>query len=170
MFLNCHLRRAPRFLLLLLGFFFLLLCLTTRASAAPCGDTNDSGQIDIADAVYLINYIFAGGAVPVDDAQGDFNCSGQTDIVDAVFMINYIFASGPAPCSAPGCAVGVLLTGDPASPAVAATIDYGPFAADSAEIDSTGFLKTRLSALINPDATAGEVNAALNLINGKLTG
>ena len=80
----------------------------SRSDAASCGDTNASGQIDITDAVYLINYIFAGGPAPQDDGAGDFNCSSQTDIVDAVFMINYIFASGPAPCSGIDCGPNVI--------------------------------------------------------------
>ncbi len=74
---------------------------TTAASATPCGDVDASGQIDITDAVYLINYIFASGQPPQDSAAGDIDCNGQTDITDAVFMINYIFASGAVPCA--GC-------------------------------------------------------------------
>ncbi len=72
---------------------------TADVSSTPCGDANASGQIDIADAVYMINYIFASGPAPVDFSAGDFNCSGSTDIVDAVYLISYIFASGPAPCA-----------------------------------------------------------------------
>jgi hypothetical protein len=66
----------------------------------PCGDADGSGQIDVTDAVYLINYIFGGGAAPMDVAGGDFDCSGQTDITDAVYMITYIFGGGPPPCAA----------------------------------------------------------------------
>lgn len=68
--------------------------------AVPCGDLDASGQIDVTDAVYLINYIFAGGQAPQDSKGGDVNCSNQTDVTDAVYMINYIFASGAVPCAA----------------------------------------------------------------------
>ncbi len=67
---------------------------------SECGDLNGSGQIDISDALRVINYIFAAGSQAVDRYQGDVNCSGTVEISDAVFMVAYIFASGPAPCEA----------------------------------------------------------------------
>ena len=114
------------------------------SDAAPCGDTNASGRIDITDAVYLINYIFAGGPAPQDDAAGDFNCSGRTDITDAVFMINYIFASGPAPCSGIDCGPNVIT-------------DQERFDALNA-IDSVGSLLGGVS----PDSLATALVAFLN--------
>lgn len=63
-----------------------------------CGDVNGSGNIDIADAVFLINYIFASGPAPVPGTS-DFSCDGSTDIADVVWLVNYIFAGGPAPCA-----------------------------------------------------------------------
>ncbi len=148
---------------------FAIVSPANHTAAATCGDANGSNQVDIADAVYLINYIFAGGPAPTDDADGDFNCNSQTDIVDAVFMVNYIFASGPTPCSGPDCTIGTLLTGDPDSLAVSATYKYGPFAARSSEIDSTGLFTTRLDGVLNPTATIGDVNAVLNSIDGRVS-
>ncbi len=66
----------------------------------PCGDVNGSGQIDIADVVYFVNYIFAAGPPLLDEVAGDFNCSGSVDIADVVYMVNFIFAGGPDPCAA----------------------------------------------------------------------
>ncbi len=60
------------------------------------GDANGDGYIDISDAVYLIQYIFAGGATPMPGA-GDADCSRSVDISDPVFIINYAFAGGPEP-------------------------------------------------------------------------
>jgi hypothetical protein len=65
-----------------------------------CGDVDVSGDINIGDAVYLVNYIFAGGPTPKDACQGDANCDGRTNIADVVFLISYIFCGGPAPCVA----------------------------------------------------------------------
>ncbi len=116
----------------------LLICLSlwcaacSPAHAAVCGDVDASSQVNIADVVYLVNYIFAGGPPPADDAAGDFNCSNQTDIADAVFFVNFIFASGAAPCSGSNCVSGVLLLGSPDSSAVSAICKYGPIGADSA--------------------------------------
>ncbi len=69
------------------------------AVAYLCGDADGSGTITISDAVYLINYIFAGGPAPNPLLSGDADCSGSITISDAVYMINYIFGGGPAPCS-----------------------------------------------------------------------
>ncbi len=65
-----------------------------------CGDADGSTQISISDAVWLINYIFGGGAPPSPLLAGDADCSGSVTISDAVSLINYIFAGGQPPCSA----------------------------------------------------------------------
>ncbi len=62
------------------------------------GDCNGSGAITISDAVFLINYIFAGGAAPNPLYVGDLNCSSAISISDVVYLINYIFSGGPPPC------------------------------------------------------------------------
>ncbi len=66
-----------------------------------CGDADNSGAVTISDAVYLINYIFAGGPAPNPLGTGDADCSGSISISDAVYLIAHIFAGGPAPCA--GC-------------------------------------------------------------------
>ncbi len=63
-----------------------------------CGEANGDGSIDIADAVYLINYIFKSGPAPNPLDAGDANCDASIDVGDAVHLINYIFKSGPEPC------------------------------------------------------------------------
>ncbi|MGB5105771.1 MAG: dockerin type I domain-containing protein [Candidatus Zixiibacteriota bacterium] len=55
------------------------------------GDADGNRLITISDAVYLINYIFAGSNAPVLHATGDFNGDAQTNISDVVSIINYIF-------------------------------------------------------------------------------
>lgn len=73
--------------------------LTVGPPATVCGDADNSGVVSISDAVYLINYIFAGGPAPNTTA-ADADCSSSVSISDAVYLINYIFAGGPAPCAA----------------------------------------------------------------------
>jgi hypothetical protein len=72
-----------------------------KAPCTSCGDANNDGGVDISDAVYLIQYIFAGGPAPADcnyaNGMGDANGDGGVDISDAVYLIQYIFAGGPAP-------------------------------------------------------------------------
>ncbi len=65
-----------------------------------CGDADKNGLVNISDVVFLINYIFSGGAAPNPIAAGDANCSGIINISDAVYLINYVFGGGPAPCAA----------------------------------------------------------------------
>jgi len=69
--------------------------------AIKCGDFNGSGGINIADAVYVINYIFSEGLPPFDDHGGDVNCDNACDVSDVVYLLQYLFAGGAAPCD--GC-------------------------------------------------------------------
>ena len=62
------------------------------------GDANADGDIDIADVVYLVNYLFIDGPAPEPLAAGDANCDGKVDIADVVYLINYLFIGGPPPC------------------------------------------------------------------------
>jgi hypothetical protein len=62
------------------------------------GDANGDGTIDISDVVYLISYIFSGGAAPDPEAAGDANCDSSLDISDVVYLIAYIFSGGSEPC------------------------------------------------------------------------
>lgn len=62
------------------------------------GDADNSGEINIIDAVYLVNYLFRNGPEPQPIvASGDANCDGDVNIADVVYIINYIFNDGPAP-------------------------------------------------------------------------
>ena len=70
------------------------------APVGVCGDADNSGEISIGDAVFLINYIFAGGPPPVNFTLADADCSQDVSIGDAVYTINFIFAGGPPPCAA----------------------------------------------------------------------
>jgi hypothetical protein len=63
-----------------------------------CGDADGSGQIDIADVVYLVSYIFASGAPPNPIAIGDTDCDGTVDIADVVRLVAHIFGGAPSPC------------------------------------------------------------------------
>lgn len=63
------------------------------------GDANGDGAVNVADAVYLIGYIFKSGPAPSPLEAGDTNCDGAVNIADAVYLITYIFKSGPPPCS-----------------------------------------------------------------------
>jgi hypothetical protein len=67
-----------------------------------CGDVNDDMQINVSDAVYIINYVFIGGEPPVIQDSGDTNCDQNTNVSDAVWIINHIFIGGNPPCDIDG--------------------------------------------------------------------
>jgi hypothetical protein len=66
------------------------------------GDANGDGNINLGDAVFLINHIFHNGPAPVPAEAGDANCDGGVNVGDAVYLVNYVFRDGPAP----GCYYG----------------------------------------------------------------
>jgi hypothetical protein len=61
------------------------------------GDCNADGIVDIGDVVYLIGYLYRGGAPPPATAVGDANCDGIVDIGDVVRLIGYLFKGEPPP-------------------------------------------------------------------------
>ena len=63
------------------------------------GDGNRDNTLNVGDAVFVVNYIFKGGAAPDPYLAADANCDRTVNIGDAVYVINYIFMGGPAPCA-----------------------------------------------------------------------
>jgi hypothetical protein len=64
-----------------------------------CGDANKDGAVDISDAIYLLQCVFAECDWSVTQRHLDANCDGAVDISDIVYLILYIFSGGPAPCA-----------------------------------------------------------------------
>ena len=62
-----------------------------------CGDANGDASANVGDAVFLISYIFKGGAAPNPLCVGDANGDGATNVGDAVYLISYIFKGGAPP-------------------------------------------------------------------------
>ena len=61
------------------------------------GDANGDGLINIADVVFLVNYLFGGGMPPCPEGAGDANSDGAVNIADVVYLVNYLFGGGPPP-------------------------------------------------------------------------
>lgn len=77
----------------------LLGALGAGCDAFMTGDANGDKGLTIADVVYLVNYLFKSGPVPVPVVQaGDANCNGKVTVSDAIYLINYLFKDGPPPC------------------------------------------------------------------------
>lgn len=72
-----------------------------RVAVPGCGDANGDFLINVADPVYVINFIFKSGAPPDPLCIGDANGDGLTNIGDAVYVVNFVFKNGSPPVS--GC-------------------------------------------------------------------
>ncbi len=66
-----------------------------------CNGPDGTGSFNVADVIFLINYIFAGGNTPSPLDVGDVNCDGNVNLGDAVVLVDFIFRGGSAPCG--GC-------------------------------------------------------------------
>jgi aminopeptidase N len=73
----------------------------TTGGPEMAGDCNNDGDINVSDAVYIINYVFVGGPPPNPMAAGDVNCDTDVNVSDAVYIINYVFTGGDEPCMMP---------------------------------------------------------------------
>jgi len=62
-----------------------------------CGDANRDGSANVGDAVFLISYVFRGGASPNPVCAGDANGDGNTNVGDVVYLIAYVFKGGAPP-------------------------------------------------------------------------
>lgn len=61
-----------------------------------CGDVNGSIDFpDIADLVYLVDFMFNDGNPPPMPESADVDGSGLIDIADLVYMVDYMFNGGP---------------------------------------------------------------------------
>ena len=70
-------------------------------------DADLEDRLDISDLVYLVDYMFSGGAEPTcwkeANVNGDFmgDVLKQVDIDDLVYIVDYMFTNGPEPPACP---------------------------------------------------------------------
>jgi hypothetical protein len=67
------------------------------------GDVNLTGTITSSDIIYLVNFVFKGGAAPKPCvAAGDVNCSGAVTSADIISLVKWVFhgGGGRPPCDA----------------------------------------------------------------------
>jgi hypothetical protein len=77
------------------------------------GDSNDSGRVDIFDAVFTLQWLFGGGRAPagVCPDAADVNDDGSVDVSDAVVTLQNLFL-GPSAVATPGFECGDDPTSD----------------------------------------------------------
>ena len=68
------------------------------------GDANDDGNRNIADAIFILGYLFGGDAAPACQDAADTNDDGQLNIADAIAVLGHLFGgTGDLPAPFPGC-------------------------------------------------------------------
>lgn len=71
------------------------------------GDVDGDASINVADVVWLVDYVFFGGAPPVceDDPgvfpEADADGDGSVTVGDVVLLVDYVFFGGPPPAPCP---------------------------------------------------------------------
>ena len=61
------------------------------------GDSNNDDNLNITDAVVILNFLFLGTAAPSCGLLADSNADGTVNLTDAVFVLNFLFLGGPSP-------------------------------------------------------------------------
>lgn len=62
------------------------------------GDVNTDNNINLADIIFLADYVFKSGLVPHPLKVGDVNCDTSVGLTDIVYLVNYVFKAGLPPC------------------------------------------------------------------------
>lgn len=85
----------------------LLTCLSVahvRSAEFVRGEVNGDQDVNIADAVYILNDLFAEGDDIFCADAADANDDGRVNVADAVYILQHMFAGGPAiPAPYPAC-------------------------------------------------------------------
>lgn len=63
------------------------------------GEVNGDGSVDFSDAVWILFYLFFGGAEPDPLEAADIDGSGEVDSNDAILLLQHLFLGGPAPAA-----------------------------------------------------------------------
>ncbi|OUU23346.1 MAG: hypothetical protein CBC13_05695 [Planctomycetia bacterium TMED53] len=63
------------------------------------GDANDDGNVNVADAISTLQYLFNGAATPDCLSALDANDSGSVNIADAIHVLGFLFSGGPPPAN-----------------------------------------------------------------------
>ena len=68
-----------------------------QSSHVDHGDVNGDGIVNVADIVYLVNYLYKGGSEPTPVEAGDATCDGVVNVADVVYLVNYLYRGGDPP-------------------------------------------------------------------------
>ncbi|MBI4601777.1 MAG: hypothetical protein HY721_07435, partial [Planctomycetes bacterium] len=60
-------------------------------------DANADGKLDIADPIFTLLHLFAGGGAPLCEEAADADDSGRIELTDAVYLLAVLFTGGAVP-------------------------------------------------------------------------
>ena len=63
------------------------------------GDCTDDGEVNLSDAVCILEGLFAGGPGPGCLAAANVNTDSAVNIADATYLLNHLFVGGAAPAA-----------------------------------------------------------------------
>ena len=64
-------------------------------------DADDNGAVQLTDGIFILNFLFLGGAAPPCFDSADADDNGAVQLTDGIFILNFLFLGGGAP-PAPG--------------------------------------------------------------------
>ena len=62
------------------------------------GDVDCTGDLNLLDILFLIDFIYNEGPDPVSMKSADCDCSQTCNLLDILYLISYIYDDGPEPC------------------------------------------------------------------------
>lgn len=70
------------------------------------GDTNNDGNLALADALFLLAFLFTDGDAPDCEETANFNANSTLELADALFFLAWLFLDGaPPPPPFPACEI-----------------------------------------------------------------
>jgi hypothetical protein len=76
-------------------------CGPVNAPSFRRGDADGRPPVEITDAIFVLNWLFAGSKAPLCHDAADADDSGGISIVDSIYLLNWLF-SGGRPLPSPG--------------------------------------------------------------------
>ena len=76
-------------------------CQVVKGPVFHRADPDDNGAIQLTDGIFILNFLFLGGASPSCFDAADADDNGSVQLTDGIFILNFLFLGGDAP-PAPG--------------------------------------------------------------------
>ncbi len=61
------------------------------------GDANGTGTVSFADGIFILRWVFRGGATPLCLDAADANDNGAVNFADGIYLLRWVFRGGPMP-------------------------------------------------------------------------